>query len=141
LVDIRNLWTERWRSAEEWLQIFESAVFDYGFAHRGGDFDNWDLRIRGGLAGNAQVTLGVEEHGAGRQLLRWRIRLVVSWFFVLLAALLLVVAWMAARSGEIAVALISGAAALGFVAWIFHDCSLASGVALEALARVAERSR
>src|SRR5215471_14215308 len=28
LVDIRNLWTEQWRSAEEWLQIFESAVFD-----------------------------------------------------------------------------------------------------------------
>jgi hypothetical protein len=141
LVYIRNLWTERWRSAEDWLQIFESAVFDHGFAHRGGDFDNWDLRIRGGLAGNAQVTLGVEEHGAGRQLLRWRIRPVVSWLFVLLVVSLLAVSCMAARSGGIVVALISAVAALGFVGWICRDCSLASGVALEALVQVEERSR
>jgi len=64
----------------------------------------------------------------------------VSWIFVVLAALLFVVAWMAARSGRIAAALISGAAALAFVAWICRDCSQASVVALEALARVEESS-
>ena len=39
----------------------------------GGDFDSWDLQVQGGLLGRARLSLAIEEHGAGRQLLRLRI--------------------------------------------------------------------
>ena len=42
-------------------------------ASSGGDFDPWDIQVRGGLFGSARLQLVVEEHGGGRQLLRYRI--------------------------------------------------------------------
>jgi hypothetical protein len=85
-VQVRKIRNETWRSADEWLQSFESVVQQHGFVRRGSDFDRWDIQIRGGLAGGARIHLGVEEHGAGRQLLRWRIQPVVNRFVVVLAA-------------------------------------------------------
>jgi hypothetical protein len=38
----------------------------------GGDFDPWDFAIHGGLFGSIRVVAMVEEHGAGRQLCRFR---------------------------------------------------------------------
>jgi predicted ABC-type transport system involved in lysophospholipase L1 biosynthesis ATPase subunit len=40
---------------------------------RGGDFDRWDLEARGGMLAGARVRMAVEEHGGGRQQLRFRI--------------------------------------------------------------------
>ncbi|MGH9423992.1 MAG: hypothetical protein ACRD3J_28715 [Thermoanaerobaculia bacterium] len=40
---------------------------------RGGDFDNWDLEVSGGLVGQARTLMAIEEHGGGRQLVRYRI--------------------------------------------------------------------
>jgi hypothetical protein len=40
--------------------------------HHGGEYDRWDLQIRGGMLGSAQVRMAVEEHGSGRQLVRYR---------------------------------------------------------------------
>ena len=39
----------------------------------GGDYDQWDLDVRGGFLGSARLCMAVEEHGAGRQLFRFRI--------------------------------------------------------------------
>jgi hypothetical protein len=39
---------------------------------RGGDFDHWDLEVRGGLFGAARLRMAIEEHGAGKQFLRFR---------------------------------------------------------------------
>ena len=38
----------------------------------GGDFERWDLHVRGGMLGPMRMRMAVEEHGAGRQLLRIR---------------------------------------------------------------------
>ena len=40
----------------------------------GGDFDEWDLELRGGLIGGARTLMAIEEHGGGKQLLRFRVR-------------------------------------------------------------------
>jgi hypothetical protein len=132
-VHTRNQWRETWRSPEEWLASVESALSRYAFARRGGDFDDWDLEIRGGLAANAQVSLGVEEHGAGKQMLRWRVRPTVNWFAALSAVFLLSASILAARPGHAVAALIVAAGALAFFFWIYRDCSLALGTALSAL--------
>ena len=44
-----------------------------GVVRRGGDFDDWDLEIRSGLLGSAHLQMVAEEHGQGKQLVRWRV--------------------------------------------------------------------
>ncbi len=44
-----------------------------GVVRRGTDFDDWDLEIRSGLLGSARLQMVAEEHGQGKQLVRWRV--------------------------------------------------------------------
>ena len=41
------------------------------------DFDLWDLEIRGGLFGAVRSRMAIEEHGGGKQLVRFYTRAVV----------------------------------------------------------------
>jgi len=55
------------------LEAVEVALQAHGGrVVRGGDFDRWDLDVRGGLLGGARTRMTVEEHGGGRQLIRFR---------------------------------------------------------------------
>jgi hypothetical protein len=66
-----QLWSEGWRAPEAWLAALEDALRRRGaLVQRGGDSNDWDFHIRGGLLGGVRTRLAVEEHGAGRQLLR-----------------------------------------------------------------------
>jgi GT2 family glycosyltransferase len=74
-----QFWSEQWHSTEEWLASLERALSTQAaVSTRGGDFDQWDLQIRGGLLGGVRMRLAVEEHGEGKQLLRLRAWPVVS---------------------------------------------------------------
>ena len=56
------------------LQAIEETLRAEGTAGtRGGDYDRWDLEVRGGLFGAARLLATTEEHGAGRQLVRFRL--------------------------------------------------------------------
>lgn len=66
-------WSERWQAPETWVRSLEAKlVDDDATVLRGGDFDRFDLEVRGGTSGAVRVLTAVEEHGAGRQLLRIR---------------------------------------------------------------------
>jgi hypothetical protein len=68
-----TIWSERWQSACEWLEALEKRVRDEGaVSARGGEYDDWDLMVRGGALGFARLRSLVEEHGAGKQLIRFR---------------------------------------------------------------------
>src|SRR5260370_35159609 len=70
-----RLWSERWQAPEAWLRRIEDALALQGVVvRRGGDFDPWDLEIRGGVLGGVRARLGLEDHGAGKQLLVFRAR-------------------------------------------------------------------
>jgi GT2 family glycosyltransferase len=67
------VWRQQGRAAAEHLAAIRDALRDAGAAVRhGGDFDRWDLEARLGTLGAVRVLLAIEEHGAGRQLLRFR---------------------------------------------------------------------
>jgi GT2 family glycosyltransferase len=67
------IWSEQWQSAEERLQSLEGALrAERVVVTRGGDYDRWDLEVRGGLLGTARLRMAIEEHGAGKQLVRFR---------------------------------------------------------------------
>jgi GT2 family glycosyltransferase len=93
-----DLWSEsNWQAAEDRLRQFENTLQQMGAAvARGGDFDRWDLEVRGGLLGRARLLLAVEEHGSGRQYVRMRLRPVVPVTLLVLASLFALVAMVAA---------------------------------------------
>ena len=68
-----TIWTETWRPPEQILELLTHALRrDGAVLVLGGDFDRWDVEVRGGLLGAARLFMTVEEHGAGRQLFRFR---------------------------------------------------------------------
>ena len=139
--NIRKVWSEQWRPSEEWLERFEAAVLRRASATRGGDYDEWDLHVRGGLAGAVRVYLGIEEHGAGRQLLRWRVRPVFNTPVAVLAIGLLALAAAGAHSRQFLVAALTGMAGILLALWVYRDCSLASGSAFAAVESLEERKQ
>jgi GT2 family glycosyltransferase len=90
----RRIWDEHWQSPEERLASIEADLHRQGVATvRGGDFDRWELEVPGGLFGSVRMRMVIEEHGAGRQLVRFRTwpritlpALALTITFVLLAA-------------------------------------------------------
>jgi hypothetical protein len=69
-----TVWSESWRSAENRLVEIESGLSRTGVAvSHGGEFDRWDIQARTGALGTARLRLAVEEHGDGRQMLRFRL--------------------------------------------------------------------
>lgn len=70
-----SLWTEVWREPAGVLSRLQDELARAGLAPRtGGDYAEWDLELRGGLFGAARLNMTVEEHGAGKQLFRFRLR-------------------------------------------------------------------
>jgi hypothetical protein len=69
-----QLWSEQWQCPMARLQLLEETLRAAGTAGtRGGDYDRWDLEVRGGLFGAARLLATTEEHGAGKQLVRFRL--------------------------------------------------------------------
>jgi GT2 family glycosyltransferase len=131
----RTYWRESWRPPEEWVQALEKLVKAEGVAvRRGGDYDEWDLEVRCGTVGAARALLAIEEHGAGKQLGRWRLSPRPSIPWVIVAPALALCATVAALDGAwvAAFVLAAGATVLGWR--IATDC----GAALRALRKAAD---
>jgi GT2 family glycosyltransferase len=130
-------WTEDWATCEARLEAIERSLKAQRAAVlRGGDFDLWDLELRPGVLASARLLLGVEEHGGGRQLLRFKV-----WPHVSRAGPLLIVAFAglgvaAFLDGSPVVAIILGAVAGVGLMRLLAEASLAAGGLVGALATV-----
>ena len=68
-----TVWSETWRSAPDWLTAVEAPLQESGAGvFRGGDYDRWDLEVRGGVLGGVRLRMMTEEHGGGKQLVRFK---------------------------------------------------------------------
>jgi hypothetical protein len=129
-----RLWSERWQACEAWLHTLEHALARQGAVfRRGGDFDRWDLEIRGGLLGGVRARLGVEEHGAGKQLLLFRAWPVCSLVGVAIEILFAALATAAALDKVWTVAALLGALALLPAVWTLQLCARAQAALVGAL--------
>jgi len=124
----RETWSEEWHAPELWLAELESRLHDARAAvRRGGEYERWDLETRVGTLGAARVRLGIEEHGAGRQMARWRLWPRPSIPATLAAMLLAALALGAAVDRGWLAALVLGAAS-GLLTWrVAADCGSALG--------------
>jgi len=133
------VWTQRWRAPEARLRGIEEALREAGaVVRRGGDFDRWDLEVRGGLFGSARLLVGVEEHGQGQQMVRARTwpRVAAGGLVAVAALAALAARVLAAGPGTAAVAAdVLALAALGLAARIAWECGLAARALADALAR------
>jgi GT2 family glycosyltransferase len=69
-----NIWREHWQAPDKWLERLEVGLRSQSaIVRRGGDFDRWDLEVRGGIFGRARLLMAIEEHGAGKQLARFQL--------------------------------------------------------------------
>jgi GT2 family glycosyltransferase len=69
-----QIWSEQWQAPERLLKNLESAIREEaGVLVRGGDYDRWDLELRRGSLAAVRLYMTVEEHGAGRQMFRFRL--------------------------------------------------------------------
>jgi hypothetical protein len=109
-----TLWSETWQSGDDRLVALESALRNRGAAvRRGGDFDRWDLELRAGILGAVRIVLVVEEHGQGKQLVRFR-----TWPKATGFALALIFALVVVSLVDWGVASARGAAICGIPAWL-----------------------
>ena len=68
-----TLWNECWLAPPARLRALEATLRKRkAVVLRSGDFDGWDLEVQGGLFGAVRMLMAIEEHGAGRQLVRFR---------------------------------------------------------------------
>ncbi len=136
-----TVWSETWRAPEQWLHTFQRAASIAAFVRCGGDYDRWDLEIRGGIAAAARIRLGVEEHGDGRQLLRWRIWPRFSALLLGASAFVFLLGIAAAAARAVSAWVILEAIAVAIVAWIWRDARTAVGAAMGGLRGVRDDLR
>jgi GT2 family glycosyltransferase len=95
----RQVWSERWRSQNDRLLDLERELRDRCMTIlRGGDYDRWDIQVRLGPLAAARVRIVVEEHGQGRQLVRFRIA--PRWSRLLPPLVGLLALWLAGSVGR-----------------------------------------
>ncbi len=138
---VRNhsLWSERWQTSQEWLESIEAYLKKQNtIVRRGGEFDRWDLEVRGGLFGYLRTRMVCEEHGNGNQLIRFK-----SWplfdsliviLFAFFAAFTVLAAMGHAWLASIALSLLTGSLAVLMIG----DCSAASASYLSAMKEIRE---
>ena len=86
----QEIWNEQWKSTEDWLTLLESIYRKKGIeVKRGGIYDQWDLQLRQGLSTPTRLLMVIEEHGSGKQLVRFRIWARYKWMNVLPVAVFL----------------------------------------------------
>jgi len=131
------IWTERWQAAEQRLQELELAVRGARVpVVRGGPYDRWDLQARGGMLGAVRILMAIEEHGAGRQLVRVRLWPRYSPAAVVLIILAAGLSISAAIDHAIVAAALFGALAGLLALRALHETASVAAAVRSALARV-----
>lgn len=127
-------WSDRWQPPEERLRTVERTLRDHGaIVRRGGDFDRWDVEVRGGLVGGARLLMAVEEHGRGRQLVRFRCWPRGSFAGLAAAGGLTASSVMAAHAGARPGCVLLGALAVTLLGCVFENCAAATCTLLHAM--------
>jgi len=130
----RVIWSERWESPRDrlgrlwaYLRLERAAVLS------GGSFDRWDIQVRAGPLGSARIRLGVEEHGQGKQLLRFRVWPRWSRGGSALAAALAGLALLSIGRASIGTVVVLGVLSLAVVVQMARQCAASVGLCLRAL--------
>jgi GT2 family glycosyltransferase len=122
-----SFWSERWQSTEERVRGIAEALRGAGsIVVSGGDWDRWDLQVRGGVIGAARLRVGIEEHGSGCQVVRVRVWPHVPGAGILLGALVASLAAGSVLTDAWTAAMGLGSLALAVVVRLIYECGAAA---------------
>jgi hypothetical protein len=117
------IWVGRWRAPEEHLKELQAAMKALGAVVRhGGDYDGWDLEVRGGPCGSARLLMAFEDSGSGTQLVRTRSWPHCHWVVWAFLAGLASVSAGAGVAGAFRTGMVFGSLALLLLWRIVHEC-------------------
>ena len=129
-----RLWSDAWQSVEERLTRLEADLHRQAVAVvRGGEYDRWDIEVRGGMLAGVRLRLAVEEHGAGKQLVHIRTWPRVAIPGVALTGLLGLLALGAASNGALVAYSILAVIALKLLLRTVVECGLVTAAILQVL--------
>jgi O-antigen biosynthesis protein len=132
-------WTESWRAPQDWLAALESSLPVRGVSvRRGHDYDRFDLYLWFGVLGGIKALLAVEEHGAGRQLLRFLVTPRWSPFATVAILGSAIGAIWAGLESSYFVAGLLGGLALVLLSWATLECAAAGGAVARAVRRLGD---
>jgi GT2 family glycosyltransferase len=126
-----TIWSEQWKKPEDWIRLLEDSLRRTGArVVRGSDFDRWDLDVADGTFGSVRLACVIEEHGAGRQLARFRLSARYSKWALTTTIALVCLAIAAGADGALTVASLYGGLAIVLAARSLHDVGSAMAAAL-----------
>jgi GT2 family glycosyltransferase len=124
-------WSETWQSNVQRLAEIEAGLRGSGaIVSPGGAYDRWDLQARHGLTGWVRIRMGVEEHGAGRQMVLVQVAPRYSRIALALAVLLVLLAIAAGVDHHMLAMLLFGAVGLMIAGSAVRSASRAMATAL-----------
>jgi len=129
-----SVWHEQWEAPVESLDKLRTSLSGGGaVVTAGGDYDAWDMEVRGGLFGSVRLLMATEEHGAGRQMVRYRLRPGWNRYAVLLILLFVIISAGSAADGAWFTCAFSALFAILASASLLADSGFASGTVSAAL--------
>ncbi len=124
-----SMWREKREPAEATLARLQKRLQNNKTVIRlGGDYDNWDLEVFGGLFGRSRLLLAIEEHAQGKQLLRYKVSPTYSRIGLALVAVFATMSVAAALSALLIPSAISASAAVLIAARTLYDAGFATGM-------------
>jgi hypothetical protein len=134
-----SIWCERWVAPTRRLALLASSLRARGaLVTAAGGFDRWDLAVRVGPLGSARLRLVAEEHGHGRQMVRFRIWPRWSRGGVALIVVFAVSCALAVGRRAVEPAVVLGALGLAVVALMLIECGSSIAVSLQAISAQAD---
>jgi O-antigen biosynthesis protein len=123
------IWSSKWQPQEQRLQTLYSALASSGaVAVTGGDYDRWDIEVRGGMIGGARLLMACEDNGSGNQFIRVRIWAKFSLVWLTIAVVLATLSVFSAIDGAWIASGLLGLSAALLASVIFRECAIAIGI-------------
>ena len=135
-----SLWSEQWEAAAERLQRIQDGLRAAGASVTAGhNYADWDLEVRDGTFGAVRLRMAIEEHGAGRQLVRISSWPICSTGVLVLALILLGLSLGAVVSHAWLASLTFAIVGLLLSAHVFQDCATATAAVVRVLRQLGIR--
>jgi glycosyltransferase involved in cell wall biosynthesis len=137
-----TIWSESWRSHENWLQLLYDNLFNQKIVVKnGGCYDRWDIQVAPALLSQARTLIAIEEHGKGRQVLRFCVWPVIPPVSISLVIIFATLSFWSFMDGSVTASMLLGAIAAIMMLIILRGARQATSCFITAIEKIEDGSR